>query len=48
VSRRHGIVGALGPRSGRVLGTHRSGEAVGTSFTTDDISGVFVVTDKAH
>jgi hypothetical protein len=48
VSRRHGIVGALDPRSGRVLGTRRTNEAIGNSFAVDDSGGVFVVTDKAQ
>ena len=48
VSRRHGIVGALDRASGRVLGTHRTGEAIGNSFAVDDSGGVFVVTDRAQ
>ncbi|MEA2330335.1 MAG: hypothetical protein QOH58_473 [Thermoleophilaceae bacterium] len=48
VSRQHGIVGSLDPASGRVLGTHRTGEAIGNSFAVDDSGGVFVVTDKAQ
>src|SRR5215207_3410115 len=48
VSRQHGIVGVLDPKSGRVLGTHRTGEAIGNSFAVDDTGGVFVVTDRAQ
>jgi hypothetical protein len=48
VSRRHGIVGSLDRKSGRVLGTHRTGEAIGNSFAVDDSGGVFVVTDRAQ
>ena len=48
VTRQHGIVGALDPRSGRVLGTHRTDEAIGNSFAVDETGGVFVVTDKAQ
>jgi hypothetical protein len=48
VSRRHGLVGALDRRSGRVLGTRRTGEAIGNSFAVDDSGGVFVVTDRAQ
>jgi hypothetical protein len=48
VSRRQGIVGSLDPKSGRVLGTHRTDEAIGNSFAVDDSGGVFVVTDRAQ
>jgi hypothetical protein len=48
VTRQHGIVGALDPATGRVLGTHRTGEAIGNSFAMDETGGVFVVTDKAQ
>ena len=48
VSRKDGVVGALDPRSGRVLGTRRTGEAIGNSFAVDDSGGVFVVTDRAQ
>jgi hypothetical protein len=48
VTRRHGIVGALDPKSGKVLGTVRTGEAIGNSFAMDETGGVFIVTDKAQ
>src|SRR5215208_7110053 len=48
VSRRHGIVGALDPASGKVLGTRRTNEAIGNSFAMDETGGVFVVTDAAQ
>jgi hypothetical protein len=48
VTRNHGIVGALDPASGRVLGTRRTNEAIGNSFAMDETGGVFVVTDKAQ
>src|SRR5215213_7334308 len=48
VTRRHGIVGALDPASGKVLGTHRTNEAIGNSFAMDQTGGVFVVTDTAQ
>ena len=48
VTRQHGIVGALDPANGRVLGTHRTGEAIGNSFAMDETGGVFVVTEKAQ
>jgi len=48
VSRRHGVVGVIDPRSGRVLGTRRTGEAIGNSFAVDSSGGVFVVTDRAQ
>jgi hypothetical protein len=48
VTREHGIVGDLDPASGRVLGTHRTGEAIGNSFAMDETGGVFIVTDKAQ
>jgi hypothetical protein len=48
VTRQHGIVGALDPASGRVLGTRRTGEAIGNSFAMDETGGVFIVTDKAQ
>jgi hypothetical protein len=48
VTRRHGIVGVLDPKSGRVLGTHRTGEASGNSFAVVETGGIFVVTDKAQ
>jgi hypothetical protein len=48
VSRQHGIVGDLDPATGRVLGTHRTGEAIGNSFAMDETGGVFIVTDTAQ
>jgi hypothetical protein len=48
VTRQHGIVGVLDPASGRVLGTRRTGEAIGNSFAMDETGGVFIVTDKAQ
>jgi hypothetical protein len=48
VTRRHGIVGAFDPKSGRVLGTRRTNEAIGNSFAMDETGGVFVVTDVAQ
>jgi hypothetical protein len=48
VSRQHGIVGALDPSTGRVLGTRRTNEAIGNSFAMDETGGVFIVTDKAQ
>ncbi len=48
VTRRHGIVGALDPASGKVLGTRRTNEAIGNSFAMDETGGVFVVTDVAQ
>jgi hypothetical protein len=48
VTRRHGIVGALDPDSGRVLGTKRTGEAIGNSFAMDETGAVYVVTDTAQ
>jgi hypothetical protein len=48
VSRQHGIVGVIDPATGRVLGTRRTGEAIGNSFAMDETGGVFVVTDKAQ
>jgi hypothetical protein len=48
VTRQHGIVGALDPASGRVLGIHRTNEAIGNSFAMDETGGVFIVTDKAQ
>lgn len=48
VTRQHGIVGALDPASGRVLGARRTGEAIGNSFAMDETGGVFVVTDEAQ
>jgi hypothetical protein len=48
VTRQHGIVGALDPKSGRVLGTKRTNEAIGNSFAMDETGGVFVVTDAAQ
>ncbi len=48
VTREHGIVGALDPASGRVLGTVRTDEAIGNSFAMDETGGVFVVTDTAQ
>jgi streptogramin lyase len=48
VTRQRGIVGVLDPKSGRVLGTHRTGEAIGNSFAMDETGGVFVVTDKVQ
>jgi len=48
VSRQHGIVGALDPASGRVLGTRRTNEPIGNSFAMDETGGVFIVTDKAQ
>jgi hypothetical protein len=48
VTRQHGIVGVLDPKSGRVLGTLRTNEAIGNSFAMDETGGVFIVTDKAQ
>jgi hypothetical protein len=48
VTRQHGIVGVLDRKSGRVLGTLRTNEAIGNSFAMDETGGVFVVTDKAQ
>jgi hypothetical protein len=48
VSRRHGIVGALDPATGKVLRTIRTNEAIGNSFAMDETGGVFVVTDTAQ
>jgi hypothetical protein len=48
VTRNRGIVGALDPKSGKVLGTVRTGEAIGNSFAMDETGGVFIVTDKAQ
>ena len=48
VTRRHGIVGSLDPKSGRILGTRRTGEAIGNSFAVDETGGVFIVTDRAQ
>jgi hypothetical protein len=48
VTRQHGIVGVLDPASGRVLGTHRTNEAIGNSFAMDETGGVFIVTDRAQ
>jgi hypothetical protein len=48
VSRTHGIVGVLNPKSGRLLGKYRTGEAIGNSFAMDETGGVFVVTDRAQ
>ena len=48
MSRNRGIVGVIDQRSGRVLGTRRTGEAIGNSFAVDDSGGVFVVTDVAQ
>lgn len=48
VSRRHGIVGALNPASGKVLGTVRTNEAIGNSFAMDETGGVFIVTNAAQ
>jgi hypothetical protein len=48
VTREHGIVGDVDPATGRVLGTHRTGEAIGNSFAMDETGGVFIVTDKAQ
>jgi hypothetical protein len=48
VSRRHGIVGALDPASGKLLRAIRTNEAIGNSFAMDETGGVFVVTDKAQ
>ena len=48
VSRQHGIVGDVDPASGRVLGTYRTGEAIGNSFAMDETGGVFIVTNKAQ
>ena len=47
VSRSHGIVGVLNRRTGKVLGSLRTGEPIGNSFAVDDTGGVFVVTDGA-
>ena len=48
VTRRHGIVGVLDPASGRVLGTKRTGEAIGNSFAMDETGAVYIVTDTAQ
>ncbi|MBA3262886.1 MAG: hypothetical protein H0T69_10555 [Thermoleophilaceae bacterium] len=48
VSRQNGIVGALDPATGRVLGTYRTNEAIGNSFAMDETGGVFIVTDEAQ
>jgi hypothetical protein len=48
VTRRQGIVGVLNPRTGKVLGRYRTGEAIGNSFSMDETGGVFVVTDRAQ
>ena len=48
VTRRHGIVGVLDPDSGRVLGTKRTGEAIGNSFAMDETGAVYIVTDTAQ
>ncbi|MBN1528223.1 MAG: hypothetical protein JW895_04130, partial [Thermoleophilaceae bacterium] len=48
VSRVHGIVGVLDPRTGRLLGRYRTNEAIGNSFAMDETGGVFVVTDRAQ
>ena len=48
VTRQHGIVGVFDRTSRRVLGTHRTGGAIGNSFAMDETGGVFVVTDKAQ
>jgi hypothetical protein len=48
VTREHGIVGALDPASGRVLGSVRTEEAIGNSFAMDETGAVFVVTDTAQ
>lgn len=48
VTRRHGIVGVVDPKSGRVLGIHRTDEAIGNSFAMDDTGAVFIITDKAQ
>jgi hypothetical protein len=48
ITREQGFVGSLDPASGRVLGTHRTGEAIGNSFAMDETGGVFVVTDRAQ
>jgi hypothetical protein len=48
VSRNRGIVGVIDRRSGRILGIHRTGEAIGNSFAVDNTGGVFVVTDAAQ
>jgi hypothetical protein len=48
VSREHGVVGDVDPASGRILGTVKTGEAIGNSFAMDETGGVFIVTDKAQ
>ena len=48
VTRTHGIVGALDPANGKVLGVRRTNEAIGNSFAMDQTGGVFVVTDTAQ
>ena len=48
VTRRHGIVGVLNPRTGKLLGKYRTGEAIGNSFAMDETGGVFIVTDRAQ
>ena len=47
VSRTHGIVGVLDRRTGRLLGSRRTGEPIGNSFAVDETGGVFIVTDGA-
>lgn len=46
VSRDHGIVGVLDPKTGKILGKRRLNEAIGNSIAVGR-HGVFVVTDKA-
>ena len=48
VTRHRGIVGVLNPRTGKLLGRYRTGEAIGNSFAMDETGGVFVVTDRAQ
>jgi hypothetical protein len=48
VTRLHGIVGDLDPRSSAVLGTRRTGEPIENSFAMDETGGVFIVSDKAQ
>ena len=46
VTRRHGIVGALDPDSGRVLGTKRTGEAIGNSFAMDETGALRILDEE--
>jgi hypothetical protein len=48
VTRYHGIVGDIDPRSGGVIGTRRTNEPIENSFAMDPTGGVFIVSDKAQ